>query len=444
MRGRHRRRSAVVLAVGALAALACFENPTSPAQCPDFCPAGGLAIVESLLSTAIERDSSFVGYVQAHQAPVLVASSVPGAQSRPIWVTLPIETRFRIDTGTDTTTGPIVVDSMKLTVTVLRADTAAVHNLRLAFYQLPVGIDTTTTFADLASAFAGTPLRTINVDSIAALESRRDTVTGDTVLAIDSARNRVALRIKFTSSQTGFSAADSGKLGLGVIATGDSPPSIALGSVESGLGATAWWFYRVDSAGKLIRPDSLPLKAPDSLAALPSFDTFVFDSPPVTLDSNLTVGGVPSIRSLLRFKLPRGLRDSTQIIRATLQLVPAGAAVTTADSVFLRVKRLIADLGAKSPVVIDTLVASSPPFVGVPADTVRIEMTTLFRLWQADTNAVTAVYLSLLRLDRTDSIHVSGDEAGTLAALRLFSSRSTAFRPSVRLTYVPRVSFGAP
>jgi hypothetical protein len=75
---------------------------------------------------------------------------------------------------------------------------------------------------------------------------------------------------------------------------------------------------------------------------------------------------------------------------------------------------------------------------------VRIEMTTLFRLWQADTNAVTAVYLSLLRLDRTDSIHVAGDEAGTLAALRLFSSRSPAFRPSIRLTYVPRVKFGAP
>lgn len=444
MRGRHLRRGAVVLAVGALAALACFENPTSPAQCPDFCPAGGLVTVESLLTTAVERDSSFAGYVQAHQASVLIASSLPGAQSRPLWVSQSIDTRFRIDTGTDTTTGPIVVDSMKLTVTVFRSDTAAVHNLRLAFYQLPVGIDTTTSFADLATPFAGAPLRVVNVDSIAAAPSHRDTVTGDTVLAIDSLRNRVAVRVKFTGSQAAFSAVDSGKLALGVIATGDSPPSVALGSVESGTGATAWWFYHVDSAGKLIRPDSLPLKAPDSLPAPPTFDSFVFDAPPVTLDSNLTVGGVPSIRSLLRFKLPRGLRDSTQIIRATLQLVPAGAAVTTTDSVFLRVKRLQADLGAKSPVVIDTFVASSKPFRGVPSDTVRIEMTTLFRGWQSDTTAVTAVYLSLLRLDRVDSVHVAGDEAGTLAALRLFSTRSPAFRPSIRITYVPRVKFGAP
>ncbi|HEY6061588.1 MAG TPA: hypothetical protein VIV10_13440 [Gemmatimonadales bacterium] len=447
MRGRHLQRSAVVLAVGALAALACFENPTSPAQCPDFCPAGGLAIVESLLSTAIERDSSFAGYVQAYQAAALVASSLPGVDSRPIWVSTAIQTRFLIDTGTDTTTGPIVVDSVKVNVTVLRRDTAAVHNLRLAFYKLPVGIDSSTTFADLATAFAAAPLRVVNVDSLAALPGRRDTITGDTVLAVDSAfLHSVVLRLKFRSSETGYREADSGKLALGVIATGDSPPDVALGAAESGIGASAWWFFHVDSAGKLIRPDSLQHKVVDSLPAPPNFDSFVFNAPPVSLDSNLTVGGVPSIRSLLRVNLPRGIRDSTQIIRATLQLVPAGAVVTTTDSVFLRVKRLQADLGAKSPVVIDTFVASSKPFAGVPTDTVRIEMTTLFRGWQSDTTAVPAFYLSLLALTRLklDSIHLNGGEASTLAALRLFSSRSSTFRPSVRITYVPRVKFGAP
>lgn len=439
-----RQRGILVLAGVGLAALACFEDPTSPAQCPAFCPGGGLVTVESLLSTVVERDTSFQGYVQAHQAAVLIASSVPGVEARPIWVSVPIDTRFRIDSGSDTTTGPIAVDSMKLTVTVFRSDTAGVHNLRLAFYQLPVGIDSSTTFADLSSAFAGTPLRVVNVDSLAAQSTRRDTVTGDTVIGIDSLRNALTLRLKFTASQSGFSAVDSGRLALGVLPSGDNPPSIALGSAESGIGATIWWFYRVDSGGHLIRPDSLPLKAPDSLPGATSFDTYVSNVPPVTIDSNLTVGGVPSIRSLLRFNLPRGLRDSTQIIRATLQLVPAGAAVTAPDSVFLRVKRLQADLGAKSPVAIDTFVASSAPFVGLPSDTVRIEMTSLFRLWQGDTTAVTAVYLSLLHLDRTDKIHLSGEEAGTLGALRFFSSHAPAFRPSVRITYVPRVKFGAP
>lgn len=443
------RRSLVVLAGAGLAALACFEDPTSPAQCPAFCPGSGLVSVESLLSTAIVRDTSFQGYVQAHESQMLIASGLPGVTSRPIWVSTAIQTRFRIDTGTDTTTGPIVVDSMKLNIWVLRRDTTGVRNLRLAFYQLPVGIDSTTTLADLAPAFAGTPLRVVNVDSLAVLPGRRDTITGDTVLAVDSIQEHsVFLRLKFKASQSGYSEADTGKLALGVIATGDSPPSIGLGAADGGLPATAWWFIHVDSAGKLIRPDSLAVPAPtfDSIAAPPNFDSFVFDAPPVAIDSNLTVGGVPSIRSLLRVDLPRGLRDSTQIIRATLQLVPAGALVTTTDSLFLRVKRLQADLGAKSPVVLDTFVASSPPFRGAPFDTVRIEMTTLFRGWQADTTAVTAFYLSLLTLSRTkgDSVHLSGPEAGSLAALRFYSSRSPAFRPSIRVTYVPRVKFGAP
>ncbi|HMA44549.1 MAG TPA: hypothetical protein VKO86_11050 [Gemmatimonadales bacterium] len=439
------QRGLVVLAGLGVAALACFEEPTSPAQCPAFCPGGGLASVESLLPTAIQRDSSFRGYVQAHQSLMLLASNLPGVDSRPIWVSNAIQTRFRIDSGSDTTTGPIVVDSMKLTLWVQRRDTAAVHNLRLAFYQLPVGIDSATTLADLAPAFAGTPLRVVNVDSLAALPGRRDSITGDTVLAVDSIRrNSVLLRLKFAASQAGYSEADSGKLALGVIATGDSPPSVGLGSSDAGFPATAWWFIHVDSAGKLIRPDSLPLKATDSLGAPPTFDSFVFDAPAVTLDSDLTVGSVPSIRSLLHVDLPRGLRDSTQIIRATLQLVPAGALVTTTDSVFLQVKRLQADFGAKSPVVLDTFVASSRPFRGAPSDTVRIEMTTIFRGWQADTTAVTAFYLTLLALSRVDSVHASGTEASTLAALRFYSSRSPAFRPSIRLTYVPRVKFGAP
>src|SRR2546422_3641901 len=49
----------------------------------------------------------------------------------------------------------------------------------------------------------------------------------------------------------------------------------------------------------------------------------VFDPPTPPLDSTLAVGGAPSARSILRVVLPRAIRDSSQIIRATLILVPA-------------------------------------------------------------------------------------------------------------------------
>ncbi len=54
------------------------------------------------------------------------------------------------------------------------------------------------------------------------------------------------------------------------------------------------------------------------------FDSFVSNVTSIALDSNLTVGGVPATRALLRFALPRNIRDSAQIIRATLLLVPTG------------------------------------------------------------------------------------------------------------------------
>lgn len=435
MTRRAMQRSALALAGVALAALACFEDPTSPARCPDFCPGGGITTVESLLATAVERDSSFQGYVQAHQSGYLLATSLPGIDSRPIWETLPINPRVRIDTGTDTTTGPVVVDSMRLTLTVLRRSAAARH-LSLSFYQLPLGIDSTSTFAGLAPAFGAPPLRLVNLDSLLALPGSRDSVTGDSVLSVDSIRNALTVRLTFAAGQVPYSEADSGKLALGVRLSADSLASIALGSTRSGTGPETAWYYHVDSAGTLVKPDS-------QKSAL-RFDDFVFDAPPVTLDSNLTIGGVPSTRSLLRIDLPRGLRDSTQIIRATLVLVPTGSApVITPDSVFLQARRVGVDFGAKSPLA-DTLVANSRPFRGMPTDTVRVEMTSLFREWQTDTAAATAVYLNLLSLDRSDSLTLRGLEAGTLTALRFFSSRAPAFRPSIFLTYVPRVKFGGP
>jgi hypothetical protein len=442
------RRGAVVLAALALAALACYQDPTSPAQCPAFCPGGRLATVESLLATSVERDSSFQNYVAAQQSALLLATDLPGIDSRPIFESVPITTRVQIDTGTDTTTGPLVLDSMQLTLKVLRRSAGA-RNIRLAVYQLPLGLDSTTTLAGLAPSFAAVPLRVVNVDSLVTLPGKLDSATGDSVLVVDSLRNAITVRLKFQASQIAFRVADSGKVALGIRASADSVASIAVESNRSGAGPQFVWYARVDSAGVIVRPDSLPKKFAVSQPAGARFNSFVFTAPPVTIDTNLTIGGVPSTRSLLRIVLPRALRDSTQIIRATLLLVPTGLApVTTPESVFVQARRVAADLGAKSPTTPDTLVANSAPFRGAPTDTVRVELTTFFRQWQLDTAAVTAVYLSLLAVDRTDSTRLAGFrpfnfDAETFEALRFFSSRAPAFRPAIQLTFVRRLTFGA-
>lgn len=457
-----------VAAVLAAALWACVEEPTSPARCPDFCPGTKLAAVESLFTTAITRDSSFPGYVLPAHAGLLPATEEGGIDSRPITRLVPVSPRTQID-SVDTTTGPNVIDSMKLTVSFVRPDTAS-RNLRLSFYQLPDSTDSTKTFADLAPAFTGSPLRVVNVDSLLALSTRRDSITGDTVLAngtsdsLSLGSHLVKLRIKFDSAQAPvFNGADSGRVSVGVMVSADNRPSVTFGGAESGTGLLLHWFYRVDSAGKLIRPDSIfykcggtlspcPQHPADSLSAGVDFDSFVFTAPVIPPDSNLLIGGVPSQRSLLRIDFPKPIRDSSQVLRAQLLLIPtATAPVETGDSVVVVANRVAADLGLKSPIFIDTIQGTSAPFAGNPTDTVRIELTTLYRFWQFDTTQTTSVYLRLLALRRPQTVagadttgRLTSVEGGTFTTLRFYSSRSAAFRPLIRLTYVPRIKLGVP
>ena len=138
-----RLRLALVGAV--LLFAACVERLTAPGQCPDFCPSGRITIVDTLLTSSINRDSSYRGYVLAYQAPLMLAAHLPGAtdtlDGRPIFRINGYGSRFRISTA-DTSTGPILgADSARLQVYVVRRDTAT-HNLRLRLYRLPITIDT--------------------------------------------------------------------------------------------------------------------------------------------------------------------------------------------------------------------------------------------------------------------------------------------------------------
>lgn len=467
-------RRLLFLFVTAVGFWACVEEPTSPARCPDFCPGTKLAAVESLFPTAISRDSTFLGYVNPVDAGLLPATAEAGIDSRPISRMNVFAPRTQID-SVDTTTGPKVIDSMKLTVSFLRPDTAS-RNLRLSFYQIPDSIDSTTTFAGLAAAFAAPPLRVVNVDSLLRQPSRRDSILGDTVLSdglTDSTSkfsHFVKLRLKFDSAHAPFNAADSGRLSLGVVVTADNKPTVFMASRNlSGSfgGLSAHWFYRVDSAGKLIRPDSIfykcstgsasipcPQHPPDSIPTFTEFNTFVYTAPAVTPDSNLLIGGVPSRRALLRITFPKNIRDSSQVLRAELFLIPtATAPLDLGDSLIIAAKGVATDLGFKSPLSPDTVLGTSAPFVGNPTDTVRIELTSLFRFWQFDTTQTTSLFLRLMSLRRADSTATfpartngrgSSLEGGTFTTLRFYSSRTAAFRPVIKLTYVPRIKLGIP
>lgn len=422
-----------------LIAAACTEQATAPGDCPNFCPGGSIVIQDSIFTAIIERDSSFRGYVQGYQAEAMTAADLPGVQSRAIFVLSTMITRVAPRPG-DTATVPIAVDSSRLRVTMVRRNRATT-NLWLKLYSIPITTDSTTSFASLDPNFTAPPIDSVNVDSLLARPLITDTATlriwgdtiqtdsaGHTLITADSARI-LTLFFELDTLQAPFVVADSGRVGFGVRVTADSLASAAFGTTASGSNTpTLLWFYHYTIPDTLSTPDSV---VQANGIRVPQFDSFVFDPPLAPLDSNLAVGGVPSARSLLRVALPAFLRDSFDIVRATVILVPVAAVPgSPADSFTVQAHPIQTDLGAKSPLSLGP--GGSVVVHPGSADTVRIELTDLVRLWAVDTAAATAFILG------------QDPEATSFTEIRFYSSRTPALRPALHLTYVKRFPFGEP
>jgi len=416
-----RRRLALLGAV--LLVAACVERLSAPANCPDFCPSGQITIVDTLLTSSIHRDSSHRGYVLAYQSALMLAAHLPGAtdtlDGRPIFRINGYGSRIRLGTA-DTSTGAILgADSARLQLYVVRRDSAT-RNLRLQLYRLPITIDTGTTFGALVAPFTDSLVRTVNIDTLLAQPGRKDSVTGDSVV-VDSVNHRLLLSLKLDTAAARYVPTDSGTVSYGVRIAADTLASIAFGKVS--LGPVLQWYLRVDSLGAPVA------RKPGVLAA--ALATFVFAPSAAPIDSTLAVGGVPSAHSLLRVAFPKAIRDSSQIIRATLYLVPAvPARGAPPDSFVIEARNVLADFGAKSP--IDLLSGDSAMIHPGATDTVKIEVTNLLQQWAADSTRPTVL---LLRPER---------EAQTLGEIRFYPSAAAAFSPTLQITFVRRFPFGAP
>ena len=430
-----------LLLLTSLGVAACVEQLVAPGQCPEFCP-DRLSVVDTVLINSISRDSAFRGYVRAHESAARIAATYPDVRSFALSRTFPIIPHFVF--GADT--APIIgVDSVRVQFTILRRDTSA-HNLLLRLYRVDKTFDSTTTFGAVAPAFTDSLVRTVNLDSLLAfpeahdsslsLDIRRDTITGDYV-RVDTLQDQVIVNLKLDSAQAPYVVADSGRVAFGIGAAADIPTTVLLGSRFSlGAALSARWFVRADS----VQLDTIAR----TLDAPTDFDTFVFDPPLPPIDSTLAVGGVPATRSLLRVDLPLGIRDSGQIVRATLVLVPDRAAQgAPADSFIVAARRVQSDLGAKSVPAVQRAPGDSShvalAWVRIGStDTVTIEVTNILRLWAADTTQPTALLLQQFITPSNLS------EGASLAEIRFRPSRHAAFRPVLHVTYLPRYHFTIP
>jgi hypothetical protein len=421
-----------------LALAACTEQATGPGQCPDYCPGGQIVVVDTIFTDMLVGDSAFSGYREAFQGIALPVADVPGMiDSRAVFpMTGSVPPRVTNRPSPDTTTVPITIDSARLRLNIVRRDTAT-KNLWVKIYRLPYGIDSTTTFAQLVPAFTDSIVDSVNVSALLAGPKVGDTATvriwGDSirtdsaghVLQVGKTDSSLILFFRFDTTQARYSPTDSGKVAYGVRVSADTLASIALGSLESGRYAALTWFFAYPDT------NNAPVHAQLERASI--FDTFVFSPATPPIDSNLTVGGAPAARSLMHVVIPEILRDSADVVRATLILVPMGPVPgAPGDSFSVVAEPVLADLGAKSPLSPATSLYGVKTIHLNDADTVRIEMTDLIRSWALDTTAATAFML------------LQPAEGATYAQVRFYSTRTPAFRPTLHITFVRRYAFGVP
>jgi hypothetical protein len=430
----------LALALLLVGPIACVEVATAPGVCPTFCPNGAIESRDTIFTDIIVRDSSYRGYVQPYQAEAMTAADVPGViDSRAFLVMNKMFTTTTVRAG-DTTTVPVVPDSARLRLTLLRRDTLAT-NLRLNLYSLPVNADSASTFASLDPYFTSPPVDSVNISAVLARPAVADTATrriwgdsiwtdsaGHVILKADSGRV-LFIYWDLDTLQAPLVEADSGRLGYGIRVAADSLATVAIGTLEGATNALFTWYYHYTV------PDTVTAE-PDSVRTgvqplAPSFDSFVTDRAVTALDSNLTVGGAPSARTLLRVDLPKFLHDSIDVVRATLILVPvAPVSASTADSFQIRVLPVLSDVGAKSPVaqVLPGVTMIHPN----SSDTVFVELTDLVRNWALDSTQTTAVMVGQV------------PEAASYTEIRFYSSRTAAFRPGLHISYTKRFPFGIP
>ena len=158
----------------------------------------------------------------------------------------------------------------------------------------------------------------------------------------------------------------------------------------------------------------------------------------------LAIGGVPGRRGYLRFDLPRGIVDSTSVVRATLLLTqyPNRLAAHGPDTLSLYPQPVVASevvadlrkaatlLGSPSLFRLDSL-RTTP----VDSGEVGVEVVGLLNVWRT-TQPERASRALVLRLP---SEGVGPDE------LYFYSVEAAAgLRPRLRIVYVPRLGVGLP
>ena len=394
------KRLLLLLGIGVLGA-ACQERLAQPSTCPELCPGSGVEVRDTTLIAVTGKDSSFFGYLGLEEPPaVLVSNGLPeaDARGRAIFGALP-DSIFVVGTRYAYT-----IDSMLFSFVLLARDTS-VKNVQIVIHRIPL-VDSTVTLAELDQYL--TP-ETV-VDSA---------LIPDTLV---SGELRVMIRPD-SWSRLVPDETDTTRFSLGFRITAPVPTGIRLGSTFGGAGPTWLTYVQAPTTDTSLRSQTITIPADST--------NYVITEPSPSDPDNLFMGGRTGSRTLLRFKLPTTLRDSSTVLRATLELTLAHPVEgLPADPATIQVLAALVDVGAKSP-AFGGAVGSRSLEAGLTG-LQTIEVAGPVSTWFGPSGLAPTLLLGL------------APEGGTFTRAEFFSTRSLMGAPRLRITYAVPSRSGFP
>jgi hypothetical protein len=236
------------------------------------------------------------------------------------------------------------------------------------------------------------------------------------------------------------------RLGLRLVAP--SSVSLRVHTIESGLAPQLRYYVWPDTTVKQqsVTPFSkTPLSPPSTANDYRDYSIVAKNAMPATAPTLVSTGGIPARRAYLRFDVPQWLLDSTTIVRAELQLTQApqrsydsGDSITVIGQA-VAATNFITDLHRSADLLTAVGFFVSDTIRAAPADSGvrKLEINALLRVWKSAGTSQEGPQRAIVLSQREEGLHG--------AELRFFGARApAAVRPRLRVSYIPRVTYGVP
>lgn len=423
------RRLSLVLAVFlAAGAGACAESLDGGRGCPSLCPSQTLTVLDTVINPVLVFDSTFIGYPEiGGEQEILLATRGD---------TLEVRGVIRFDTMTTTVTPAndtlqsiTKADSAFLKVVLDTARAQIPPHIRFELYDVDDSVETDTLAAPVNARFS--PNRRIGGITVA----RAFLPETLSIPILDSAiQSRITNR---------------GRMRIGLRVDGDGPAWIRVGSTVGS--APAVLTYRA-------APDSTVAKA--TVSPLSNYPTgtqeegirggltnysIVAKNAIPQFTNTMNVGGNPGRRAYLRFNLPSHIVDSSTIVRATLILtqrpIPYGSLrdTMTVHAQVVLAGPQITDLHRAADIISAPGLDVNDSLLVSPRDSGQrtIDMFLLLRAWKTQDALLYPPPRALV-------LRASPENVLPFEASFFNAASPPALRPSMRISYIPSITFGVP